>query len=182
MGVAKTIESSVIEAQRLRPEIQRVLTVLKDPRYSCDLTLLKEMKRYMKNAHDQQNISAASFKTEQGLQAIAAQIHEVQRIRSRVIEIKFHHKWARQSLKRLSEVAAAMLRSGPISSLANQESREGAITWALQELRERMDDIETVVEMPDESDRHLGNAYFTLKELAAITTNYLEARRNERGT
>lgn len=180
MGAAKTIDPTSIAAERRRPDVERILAVLRDPRYTFDMSLIDEMCRYIAGAQRDQNRSAAQYRTDEDLQCIGQDMAEVQRLRSRVMEIKTKHRYVQKSLRRLWDVGAAVLRSGPINGLSNAEARNAAIIWVLEDLRKRIDDVDTLVETAEDADRHLNNAYYTLKELAAITISYIEGRRHDR--
>jgi len=182
MGAAKTLSSDDVQQLRQTPQIRKIMGALDEPRYTVDLSLIDELREYMETLQRHQDQSGASFRTQDDLQRLAAQLAEVQRLRSRVMVIKFEHGWARKSLRRLYEVAGAILRTGPVGGLANQSARDGAVTWVLHELRSRLDQFDLIVETADEAERHLGNSYFTVRELIAVNTNYLEHCRHDRGS
>jgi len=122
------------------------------------------------------------YQTEDDLHKLAAFLAEAQAKRDRVIEIKVEHMPLRVSLTKLWDRAlGTMYQYDSIAKMTPAPKRDAMINFILEPLRERMAAVDMIIEAAAEADRNLGNAYFTLKELKAIGTIYLEAKRAQRG-
>ena len=170
------------------PELQRAFkTIEESKKFKVDMSLMDELRSYVSVAKvacenaDRMRLPNR-YKTEEDLHKLCAFIAEVQAKRDRVIEIKVEFIPLQRALRRIWEEAIGLFYSYEhLAKLSPAPRRDAAINKILGPIREAMSKVDMIIDTATDIDRHLGNAYFTLKELKAIGTVYIEASQRQRG-
>ena len=170
------------------PEVKSIFEALENkPKLKVDLSLMDEVieavsvaKKFREKAESMR--LPKRYKTEDDLHALAEFLTESQAKRDRVIEIKLEHMPLKRTLDKLWERALGTLYEvDEIAKMSPAPRRDATLNNLLAPLRDRISKVALIIEAASEADRHLGNVYFTLKELKAIATTYIEGQRAQKG-
>jgi hypothetical protein len=173
---------------RNHKEIHSIFNALEErAKFKIDMSLMDEMvqavsvAKEMRAAADQMRLPSR-YKTSDDLHELAKFFREAQAKRDRVIEVKLDHMPLRRSLETFWDRSLGVIyRYDSVAKMSPAPRREATINYVLQPLKERIRDVDLIIEAASEADRHLGNVHFTLKELKAIGTIYIEGERNQKG-
>lgn len=176
------------ESLREHHDIATVFKTLKDSaKFQADTTLMDEVvsavsiaKGFRETADNMR--LPKRYKTEEDLHDLAIFFVEAQAKRDRVIEIKLDFLPLRASLARLwDRCHSVVYQYEVIYKITPAPRREAMIKYVLEPLRERMAEVDMIIEAATEAASHLKDAYFTLRELKGIGTTYIEGQREQKG-
>lgn len=165
------------------PTIRRIMHELEtDARLRIDMSLIDELERYTRYAKQFDDISHASYKTLADLHGLAAEFERVQFARGRAISIKIGHLPIAKILRRFWSAGTTALYNGfpEIAKVSPVARKDQLIATILAPLRERLDNVEVVLEAATEVERLLGNGHFSLMELKQINVAHIDAVKQER--
>jgi hypothetical protein len=152
-----------------------------DPSVIQEVVFLSSVARSRKEQADRMRLPKR-YKTTDDLHELTSFIVEVQGNRDRVMEIKIGHLGQRRALQLLWEKCVGFLyRFEEIRKCSPAEARAAMINYVLHPLRERITQVNDIIEAASEADRNLGNAYFSLRELKSIGMAFIEAKAKETG-
>ena len=172
---------------RTHVEIAAIFKALEQPKLKVDMSLMDEMVSAVSVAKDMRAHAdsmrlPSKYKTEEDLHKLAAFFAEAQSKRDRVVEVKLDHMPLKRSLGRFWDRAVATLyQYESFYKITPAPRRDSYLDMILEPLKDRISEVDMILEAASEADRHLGNVHFTLKELKAIGVTFIEGKRAQKG-
>jgi hypothetical protein len=185
--IDESLENTPVSEIAGHPKVVAFLEKMRDKVFEVDLSIMDEIQSYVSIAKESRETADKmklpnQYKTKEDLHRICGFVAKVQACRDRVIEIKIGMLPLQRSIHRIHKRASAQLyHFAGIMKASPASARDAFISGILSPIEDTMSKVDMIVDACNEVDRHLGNAWFSLKELRAIGTIYLEAKGHQEG-
>ena len=185
--IDNSLETTPIGEIPSHPKVAAFIKRMEEPLFQIDMSLMDEIQGYVSIAKETREKADKMrlpdrYKTKDDLHALCAFIARVQAFRDRVIEIKLGLMPLQRSVHRIHKKTSNQLyHFTSIAKASPAPMRDAVISQILSPIEDTMSKIDMMIEACCEVDRHLGNAWFSLKELRAIGSIYIESKGPQEG-
>jgi len=178
----------LVESIQAHPKVAPLLEKIKsDPKFKIDISLMDEIRGYVSIAkHSNETADKiripSRYKTGEDVEKLGVFIARTQAYRDRVIEIKLGILPLQRAIHRIHKKAHDQLMFfDSIRNTSPAPARDAFIDSILYPITRVLCDIDTMMDALNEADRHLGNAFFSIKELRTIGAIFIESQKAVKG-
>jgi len=178
----------LVDSVKAHPKVAPLLEkIASDPRYKIDISLMDEIRGYVSIAKHANETAdkirlPSQYKTGDDVEKLGLFIARTQAYRDRVVEIKLGILPTHRAIHRIHKKARDQLMFfESIRKTSPAPARDAFIDAILYPITKVEDEIDLLMDALNEADRHLGNAFFSIKELRTIGAIFLESQKAVKG-